>query len=168
MRHGRACLLLVIPLVAGHVSAPLRTVVAAALRSEPAHRRTRTLQANEVLRDVQRQRMYRRAGLGLGSALLAGGVGVGITAGVLPREATLATLWSASIGVAALWGAYTLSFDEHRLPFGPVEPGESAPGMGRGLFATADIPKVWLCPAELRPTRRMSPAARPSSGHIPL
>lgn len=121
----------------------------AALVAAPAHalaprRITAPLRAsattNELQREVETHRTLRKVGLGLGAGMLSGGVGIGVVAGVLPKDLTLSALEAASVASSFLFGAYTLSFDEHELPYAPVAVGESAPGMGRGLFATAEVP----------------------------
>ena len=96
---------------------------------------------NELMREVQQRRQLRKAGLGAGAALLSGGLGFGVVTGVLDKGTVLGAAWVTVIAGSTLWGIYTLSFEEHRMPYSPVEPAESAPGMGQGLFATADIPK---------------------------
>ena len=69
------------------------------------------------------------------------GLGVGVVAGVLDGNVVGGALSTVGVLGSALFGAYTFSFEEWREPYSPVAPAESAPGMGSGLFATADIPK---------------------------
>ena len=126
------------------VVTPCATLVAAPARTLAPRRisapRAVDTPTNELQREVETRRLLRKVGLGLGVGLLSGGVGVGVVAGVLPKDLTLSALFATSVASSFLFGAYTLSFDEHELPYAPVKVGESAPGMGRGLFATAEIP----------------------------
>ena len=96
---------------------------------------------NELQKEVEQRRLFRRVGVGAGAALLSGGLGVGVVAGVLDGNIVGGALSTVGVVGSALFGAYTFSFEEWREPYSPVAPAESAPGMGSGLFATADIPK---------------------------
>ena len=96
---------------------------------------------NELQKEVEQRRLFRRVGVGAGAALLSGGLGVGVVAGVLDGNIVGGALSTVGVVGSALVGAYTFSFEEWREPNSPVAPAESAPGMGSGLFATADIPK---------------------------
>ena len=96
---------------------------------------------NELQKEVEQRRLFRRVGVGAGAALLSGGLGVGVVAGVLDGNVVGGALSTVGVVGSALFGAYTFSFEEWRQPYSPVAPAESAPGMGSGLFATADIPK---------------------------
>ena len=64
-----------------------------------------------------------------------------MVAGVLDGNIVGGALSTVGVVGSALFGAYTFSFEEWRQQYSPVAPAESAPGMGSGLFATADIPK---------------------------
>ena len=127
------------------LATPSTALVAAPARALAPRRIAAPLKAidvpkNELQKEVETRRLLRKVGLGLGGGLLSGGVGLGVVAGVLPKDLTLAALYVTSFASAFLFGAYTLSFDAHDLPNAPVAVGESAPGMGQGLFATAEIP----------------------------
>ena len=121
---------------------PLRAPIRAPLRA-PLHvpRRATLPLMNELQKEVETRRLFRRVGVGTGVALLSGGLGIGVVAGVLDRDIVVGALSTVGIAGSALFGAYTLSFEERGKPYSPVTPAESAPGMGQGLFATADIPK---------------------------
>ena len=124
-----SCLTLRAPLQAPH-RAPLH-----------APRRATLPLMNELQKEVEQRRLFRRVGVGTGVALLSGGLGVGVVAGVLDGNVVGGAFSAVGIVGSALFGAYTFSFEESREPYSPVAPAESAPGMGSGLFATADIPK---------------------------
>ena len=115
------------------IRAPLRAPLHAPRRATPL--------MNELQKEVEQRRLFRTVGVGAGVALLSGGLGVGVVAGVLDGNVVGGALSTVGVVGSALFGAYTFSFEESREPYSPVAPAESAPGMGSGLFATADIPK---------------------------
>mgnify|MGYP001197386757 FL=1 len=115
------------------IRAPLRAPLHAPRRATPL--------MNELQKEVEQRRLFRTVGVGAGVALLSGGLGVGVVAGVLDGNVVGGAFSTVGVVGSALFGAYTFSFEESREPYSPVAPAESAPGMGSGLFATADIPK---------------------------
>ena len=119
----------------------LRAPLQAPLRAPHLPRRATPPLMNELQKEVEQRRLFRRIGVGTGVAFLSGGLGVGVVAGVLDGNVVGGAFSTVGIVGSALLGAYTFSFEESREPYSPVAPAESAPGMGSGLFATADIPK---------------------------
>ena len=119
----------------------LRAPLQAPLRAPHVPRRATPPLMNELQKEVEQRRLFRRIGVGTGVAFLSGGLGVGVVAGVLDGNVVGGAFSTVGIVGSALLGAYTFSFEESREPYSPVAPAESAPGMGSGLFATADIPK---------------------------
>jgi hypothetical protein len=67
---------------------------------------------NELQKEVEQRRLFRRIGVGTGVAFLSGGLGVGVVAGVLDGNVVGGAFSTVGIVGSALLGPYTFSFEK--------------------------------------------------------